>query len=690
MPRGERGTERGLSLAERRDVRAASAADVAWLSAIPTAAVLVAVVVLIGPPLGGALFDRPPPSYWSFLIAQGYRAPEPTEHARFLLALLGPLLLVAATALGTRRVPSTPLTRTLVVVTQAALLVAAIGCLVGQHELRSFYDGWARRAYFSWATLAAAALLLLAAVLLVRRAAPLGPPRARRPETTWLRGGALAAAVLLTLLWLLPAVNTDGSVGRTNVALFVNLPFWLDESFAVLNGLAPLADFQPQYSHLWPYVGAAAMALLGTSFTVYAVTMATATAAAMVAVYALLRRLVQRSLLALALFVPFLATSFFTDLGPPEQRWGPVNSFSMFPMRYGGPYLLAWLTVRHLDGARPRSRVPLFLAAWLVAINSLEFGLPALAASLAAVVWTADRRSRHLARRLAIDLAAGLAGAAALVTALTLAVAGSFPDPDVGRLLVFARLYGVHGFANLPISPAIGVHLAIYATFAGAIAAASVRALEGRGAPALTGALVWSGVFGLGASAYFAGRSHPSVLISLFSPWALALSLLAIVAVQAMLARPSRLPTPAEVAVLLGVGVAACSIAQTPLPWQEVERIRSSTGAPALRPLAQERFVARHTRPGERIAILGPLGHRIAHDVGVADVMPYATLESMPTRDLFAEMLDRLERDGVRKAFLILVPTTTDEHVAALEEAGFAEQARSRDVIELLRGGARP
>jgi hypothetical protein len=650
---------------------------------------LLAIVVLLGPPLGNAAFVRPAPAYWSFLIEEGFAAPEPTEHARFLLALLGPLLLVATIALGARRMPQTGVTRMLAWAAQLALLLAALACLYGQRELHSAYSGWAERGYFTGATLAVAALLAIAVVLFVRSGARLEGLRRAVGETRWRRRSALVAAVALTLLWLLPAVNTEGSIGAANVALLVNIPFWLDESFGVLNGLAPLADFQPQYSHLWPYVGAAAMALFGASFTVFALTMVAASAAAMLSIYALLRRLVRSSLLALALFVPFLATSFFTDLGPPQQRWGPVNSFSMFPMRYAGPYLLAWLTVRHLDGARPGGRLALLLVAWLVAINNLEFGVPALAASLAAVVWTGGRPSWRSAGRLAAELAAALAGAVVVVAALTLAVAGSLPDADVGRLLLFARLYGINGFANLPISPLLGLHLVLYATFVGAIGAGTVRALERRDQPALTGALVWSGVFGLGAGAYFAGRSHPSVLISLFSPWTLSLALLAIVAVRGLIARPSLLPTPAELAVLLGIGVATCSLAQVPLPWQEVERMERATATPAVRPLAQERFVARHTRPGERIAILGPLGHRIAYDVGVTDAMPYATLESMPTRELFVDMLDQLERERVRKAFLILVPTTTAEHTAVLEEAGFAEQSRSHDVIELLRGGAR-
>jgi hypothetical protein len=560
-----------------------------------------------------------------------------------------------------------------------------LGCVVAQHVLPSAFDSYAPRAYFTWTTLAVAGLFALAACTAASTPAVVERVRAAARETRGRRVGALVGAAALTALWLLPAINTEGSIGHSNIALFVNIPFWLDESYGVLNGLAPLTTFNPQYSQLWPYYGAAAMSLFGASYTVWAAAMAAAAGAVMLAVYALLRRIVGRSLLALALFVPFVATSFFTEVGPLDNRWGPVNSASMFPMRYGGPYLLAWLTVRHLDGAKPRGRAPLFLVAWLVAINNVEFGIPALGATLAAVLWTAGRPTLRLAGRLAAELALSLAGAVLAVTALTLLVSGSLRVPELGRLFLFPRLYELYGFANLPISPVAGLHLTIYVTYVAAIAVATVRALEARRHP-LTGALVWVGVFGLGCGAYFAGRSHPDVLISLFSSWALAVLLLAVVALRGLASAPARrLPSPAELAILMGVGIALCSFGQVPRPWQEVRRIGDSLDPPTLRPLETEHFIAQQTQPGERIAILGPLGHRIAHDVGVVDAMPYATLESMPTRELFDAMLDDLREEGVSKAFLILVQTTTRDHYDALRAAGFAEVTRSGGVVELVR-----
>src|SRR4029077_9442687 len=111
------------------------------------------------------------------------------------------------------------------------------------------------------------------------------------------------------------------------------------------------------------------------------------------AVYATFRRLVRSSLLALALYLPFLATAFFMIVGPPSDRYGPENIFILWPIRYAGPFLLAWLAARHVDGAAPRRAWALFAVAGLVAVNNPDFGLAAAAATLAALAAAAPPRS---------------------------------------------------------------------------------------------------------------------------------------------------------------------------------------------------------------------------------------------------------------------------------------------------------
>src|SRR6185312_12852466 len=304
--------------------------------------------------------------------------------------------------------------------------------------------------------------------------------------------------------------NTEGSIELADEALLGNLPFWLDEVFAVLNHQAPLVEFHAQYAQLWPWATGGAMAAFGATFGVYSGVMVAATLATMTAMYATLRRVVRSSLLALALFAPFLAT----------------NLFSLFPIRYGGPYVLAFLLARRLDGQRPRRATPLMLFAGLVVLNNPEFGMPAFAATVATLVVTLPRVTPRALARIAGAAALGLAGAIVAVSVFLLIAAGSLPH--LGQLTEFSKIYGLDGFGMLPM-PGFGFHYAVYVTFAGALVLAAVRALERRDDVLVTGLLCWVGVFGLGAGSYYAGRSHPDVLIDLFSAWSFALALMLVV-----------------------------------------------------------------------------------------------------------------------------------------------------------------
>src|SRR6185369_7854456 len=138
------------------------------------------------------------------------------------------------------------------------------------------------------------------------------------------RAGALALAALFGFLWLSSAFNTDGTIELANPSVVDNIAFWSDEAFALLGGHAPLVDFHAQYGHLWAYVAAGGMAV-----------------------------------------------------GPLEDRYGPANLFSLFPIRYAGPYVLLWLVVRRVRRGTTGTPVALFALAGLVAINNLEFGLAA-------------------------------------------------------------------------------------------------------------------------------------------------------------------------------------------------------------------------------------------------------------------------------------------------------------------------
>ena len=137
----------------------------------------------------------------------------------------------------------------------------------------------------------------------------------------------------------------------------------------------------------------------------------------------------------------------------------------------------------------------------------------------------------------------------------------------------------------------------------------------------------------------------------MFAAWALCSTLLLVAAVRAIAARASRRPTLAEAACLFAFGVFLCSLAQVPKPWSEWARLHRTGDALYRQPLG-EPFIARHTRPGEAVAILTLLGHRTAYDVGVTNVTPYAGGSgSMQTIAQLYETLAALRAAGGHKVF---------------------------------------
>lgn len=662
--------------------RAIDAASAAWLAAIPCAIVVAAAIAVLGPPLADLL--RPAPGSFHFLpdsLPGVYD--ESHEHAAYLIALAGPLLLALATVVVLRRQPASlrDAAGWAVPAAQLGLLALLVACFVVQYRtaygaIYTRMEGATiRERYFNPATLVAA-FAVAAGLLLAVRSAPL---RARAGallrESTLRRRVALAVAAALTVVWLLHAVNTDESIASVLWPVRYHLEYTLDETFAVVNGLTPLVDFSSQYSALWPFLGALTLGIAGKTLLAFTVLMCALTAVALLAVYGVLRRATRSAAVALALYAPFLATSLFS-IGPADVNRGSfANYFGIFPLRYAGPYLVAWLAARHLDrSGRGRSAWLLFAAAGLTLLNNVDFGAAALGASVAALLWGAPPRTRGALLRLLGALAGGLLTAVALVCALTLARAGSLPHP--ARLIDYARVYGQGGFNMLPMPGPLGLHTAIYLTYVAAIGVATVRALRGAGNKVLTGMLAWAGIFGLGAASYYVGRSQPEALRTTFSTWALALALLTYLAVRELAAHPRRRPSVAVATVLVGFGIAVCSVVQVPLPWQQIDRVRAgfvpgeaSLHRHPLVPLSDprtvrfvasvadgpSRFVLVHGAP---VAILLATGHRVADAYGVRNVSPYTGLDSIHTREQVDGVVEALRGAGGNT---IVLPATFDQ-----------------------------
>jgi hypothetical protein len=637
--------------------------NLAWLAAAPAAALTLFLMLVLGKPLGHALFPVETAEFWP--MALYYVKPEPTEDARFLIALLGAILVpLFVLWVGRRRLlPTVP--RSVVVVNQlafVAVLAFAVFCRRGSVHLDI--------SYFNLPTVVVALLIGAGIAVTVSRPVLLGPVRpifeSRSRPMVW---GAFAVASLATAIWLLPAIQLDTTIAHAVPATAYDLQYTFDEGLSVVNGHSPLVNYVAQYGSLWPYVIAIPLHVGNGSLGAFTTSMAFISLVAMLAVYSVIRRVAGSPVLALLLYLPFLATSFFVARGTPVRRYGFADYFGVFPLRYVGPFFVLFLLARNLDGAWPRRAGWIFLVAGLAVMNNSDFGVPALGATAIAVVAAADepRTRRWWGERIG-EAVAGLLAAFVLVSIVTVARTGDLPD--LGLAFRYAHLFAVAGYDLLPM-PWFGFWAAIYLTYCAALVVAAILITRRSRRRIEVGTLAWIGIFGLGSGAYYVGRSHSEVLIALFSSWALAVVLLLVVTTRDLLRRGGR-PSPVQLATFVGCGLLVCSLAQFPAPWRSLHRL-GATSPETFQPAADVAFVAANAKPGEPVVLLTNLGQRISREAGVDDVTPYSGVASMPTRTQLTETLERLREDGGDKVFLHQEPTTWSGLLPALEAEGFRQ-----------------
>jgi hypothetical protein len=238
-------------------------------------------------------------------------------------------------------------------------------------------------------------------------------------------------------------------------------------------------------------------------------------------------------------------------------------------------------------------------------------------------------RLRRLFGQLVIGLLAAIAG----ITLFLLLRTGSLPQ--LARLTRYEQIYAITGF-NLVPTPTAGLHLIIFVTFAAALIVAGLRVNAGHEDRAMTGALVFAGTFGLGASSYFMGRSVPEVLAAMFSAWGVAAALLCLAALEALSgrSRPARrrpeVILPAFAAVVM-LGLMTTTIVQIPAPWTQWRRIKQSAHTILFNVGPSVRFVRSTSRPRARVALLTGLGHLIGREADVVDVSPYSHPDGIVT-----------------------------------------------------------
>jgi hypothetical protein len=627
--------------------------DVVLAAVLVAAVLLVAAMLIVAAPLGGLLLPNGGFRFFPSILHLVYR--KPSEQMRYLLAIafvLG-LGLVFAYARVPHAVRATPARRAGVRLASIGGQLAIVGVAAWSWWAQFHYtDGEPPTTHFGNSNLIVAIAIAGAIALLVRLYPRWLDPRAfvaRRPQSwAW-----FAIAALLTACWLLPSVFRAQNLAPASLSVTYHLQFTFDDFAALVNGRTPLVNYAEQYSSLLPFLVWPVFRVAGTQVGTFTATMCLLSLISLLAVERVLALVARNERVALALYVPFLATSLFFILRSGSQLFSWASYYAVFPMRYAGPYVLLWLCVRHIRGLRPRSPVVVFAFAGLVVLNNIEFGLPAFLAALVAIfVGTKPEIGRFM--RLVKETILGLAGALAIVSVLTLLTAGQLPD--LGLLTLYSRIFGEGGFGLLP-TPVGGLYLIIDMTFAAAILVAGLRFRSGTADSAYTAALVYSGIFGLGAGNYYMGRTHPGGLVVLFSIWSLSVVLLALLALRALIAQRGDFRVPSLLLLagaLVSLGLASTAVAQFPAPWTQLRRIAASAPLPPPYDVSSAvSFLRRTAAHGEPIVLLAPLGHLIAFDAGVENVSPYSSQEDIVTYQQLQEELRALQKAGGKRFYTV-------------------------------------
>ena len=670
-------------------------------SALVIAAIVCPVAVLVawglGPAIGDILVPGQPLDVYPSVAANGIVAPEPTELARFVVACLIPILVIAGGLLTVRR-PKRWLAegvRPAWIVVPG--LIAALAALSWFDRTLVGEDGGQRFEYFRdrdgviALALAAVAAIALGSASARERLRSLSRIRSLR----WLI--PLLVAVLALAL-LLPVIQTNESF-RGSVNLFVGFHYvtTVADFDAVTNGATPGVDYAPEYASVLAYVLAPLFELVGYQPGAVADILVAITALILFSLYRVLWLVTRSAARAALLFVPVLGLTFLPAgevLGSPIYN---ANTFQVLPIRYIGPAVVGLMLAWHLaKGRGTRSRVAIFFAASLAAISTPDFGTAAVIAGLFAFAVLAICEDEWVGevKRLMRDALVGAVAAIALFVIFTLIRSGELPSPSL--LLYFPRVFASRGFGLIPMD-AIGMHWLLYLTFAGGMVLAGVRSLNRDPDRLLTGVLAFFACLGLAAGVYYVGRSNQFTLISLFPLWGMTLALLGWIALRDAASRPLR-SAPAGIWVLnalvvLGLGLGVASLSRLESPLDEIDRIAHSEGASDQLEIGPEvELVEQRTATGESTAILCRSSFRIANEAGVRNASPIADPQNVVGNEQVALIAAQLQEAGGRKLFSCNagLQGPHEDVAASLEGLGFSrsgEKAVLETGLEYLNQG---
>lgn len=563
---------------------------------------------------------------------------EPRDRALALLIICQPIIVLCAVALARSRwAISGRGIRSI----QVALLGGssiAIYSLTGWRDTRPLYTSWPG---FETGRVSTALILVATAVAL-----GISRPRFASALRTW-----LALVGTLLMVCFVGYFLQFGSSIRDLHSRYI-----VDELLAPATGSIPLVNYTSQYTQLLGLPLAPFAKLLPEdSITLVAVYVSLLQIACLALVFVLFRRL-SDSIWAIGGLLIVVIVTLTSSVGG-SLSTTVAGYWAVMPMRLVGPVslIVAATFLAHLS---PTRSFGLGCGGAMVALNNIEWGLPALLGLLLAITLSSESLQtglRHVARALS---------GVVVATLMVAIVLNQWGQLEPLRLVEFAQIFGGKGFFAVP-SLTWGIHLIVFATHVTCLLIGIVSSpllARDKSGQMLASTMICTGVIGLGSLLYFVSRSLTVVLVSTFMFWGISVVLLLIVTCswisQGSLASGMLMATPVLLLVALTL-----SVFQMPQPLTEIERLRGQMQG---MDLARERnLTARLTEieeelkrsdlPRRRIGLIGADASWLSLQTGTKNLTNYNDLDSIVTFSQARRLCNAVTQSGVE---LIIVTET--------------------------------
>ncbi len=445
---------------------------------------------------------------------------------------------------------------------------------------------------------------------------------------------------LIACAWaLFHAIFTEGSLAEASHTVKHHLPYAYNEFIPVLAGRTPLVDFHPQYVRILSFLSVPVFSLFRFNIESFTLLMLFLNLLALLAMARVIYLLFKNKALAAVVFLSFLGFAVFKI---DSQYLSSVTYNALGPMRTFGPWLTLWICAEQIARPRPWCFVATVAAGTLTALNNLDFGVPVwVGTSFALFLQTLQQSTSSKESASRRHLLVSLRSVGLRIGSVTLAIAlpyffwlytrsslASGELPQWNRIFEYQRIFAKYGFFMIAL-PSVGFYFMVIAAHLFALASGLV--FRDPWAPFRAGVAV----FGLGTLSYYVGRSHPQVLPTTFGPMALSVATLGALATTVRVSRSTR----ASLALCLVLGLRGF-----PTPAQQLEKWASLrgpvSGTKNVSDFEQElNQVRSYILPGTQVLLMQPSGHRIAHELGLKNIFPFASEGSLILKSQFDEAL---------------------------------------------------